>query len=169
MVVSPHSPAVTPGLSDDDLALVRCGLIDEASYLQLLAQTMTRVERGRGRTRQSTAESSFNAWTRFYKQDENAANAIVSYYGKGCLIAACIDLRMRQAGGGARSLDDVMRRLWADYRARGRGIAEDRIQQLIGEVLGQDLSAELQDWIYGTGDLPLPELLAAGDSAAQEL
>ena len=79
----------------DDLALVRCGLIDESSYLQCLAQTMTRVERGRGRLRQSTAESSFNAWTKFYQQDENAANAIVSYYAKGSLIAACIDPHLR--------------------------------------------------------------------------
>ena len=145
----------------DDLALVRCGLIDETSYLELLGQTMSRVDRGRGRTRQSTAESSFNAWTRFYQQDENAANAIVSYYAKGSLIAACIDLRMRQASGDRVSLDDVMRRLWADYREQGSGIAEDRIQQLIGEVSGQDFSAELRQWIYGTSELPLPQLLAA--------
>ena len=144
----------------DDLALVRCGLIDESSYLELLGQTMTRVERGRGRMRQSTAESSFNAWTRFYQQDENAANAIVSYYAKGCLIAACIDLRMRQASDGRHSLDDVMRRLWADYCEQGRGIAEDRIQQLIGEISGRDFAVELDAWIYGTSDLPLPQLLA---------
>jgi predicted metalloprotease with PDZ domain len=68
----------------DDLALLRCGLIEVDSYLELLAQTMSRVQRGFGRSRQSAAESSFNAWTRFYKQDENAANAIVSYYAKGC-------------------------------------------------------------------------------------
>jgi predicted metalloprotease with PDZ domain len=92
----------------DDLALLRCGLIDVTSYLELLAQTMTRVQRGRGRKRQSAAESSFNAWTKFYKQDENAANAIVSYYAKGCLIAACIDLKMRALSGGEKSLDDVM-------------------------------------------------------------
>ena len=84
----------------DDLALLRCGLIDAPSYLELFAQTLTRVQRGRGRTRQSAAESSFNTWTKFYKQDENAANAIVSYYAKGCLIAACIDLKLRALSGG---------------------------------------------------------------------
>ncbi len=72
----------------DDLALVRCGLIDETTYLELLAQTMTRVLRGKGSRRQSAAESSFNAWTKFYKADENAQNAIVSYYAKGCLRAS---------------------------------------------------------------------------------
>ena len=85
----------------DDLALLRCGLIDAPSYLELFAQTMTRVQRGQGRLRQSAAESSFNTWTKFYKQDENAANAIVSYYAKGCLIAACIDLKLRALTAGA--------------------------------------------------------------------
>ncbi|MDH3761253.1 MAG: PDZ domain-containing protein [Gammaproteobacteria bacterium] len=143
----------------DDLALLRCGLIDTESYLELLAQTMTRVQRGRGRQRQSAAESSFNAWTRFYKQDENAANAIVSYYAKGCLIAACIDLKMRSLSGGEKSLDDVMSRLWQEYLEHAPGVEPDRIQQLVNEISGQDLGEFLHAAIYGTGDLPLAVLL----------
>ncbi len=143
----------------DDLALVRCGLIDEASYLELLGQAMTRVERGLGRTRQSAAESSFNTWTKFYQQDENAANAIVSYYTKGSLIAACIDLRLRQLSGGGTSLDDVMRRLWGDFLAGAGGVESREIQRVINEIASEDLTAQLDEWIYGTVDLPLPELL----------
>ena len=67
----------------DDLALVRSGCIDAPGYLELLAQTITRVRRNPGRLNQTLAESSFDAWTKFYKQDENAPNAIVSYYAKG--------------------------------------------------------------------------------------
>ena len=145
----------------DDLALVRCGLIEADSYLELLAQTMTRVQRGVGRNRQSAAESSFNAWTKFYRQDENSANAIVSYYAKGCLIAACIDLKMRALTDSGKSLDDVMRRLWQDYLAQDRGVARDRIQRLVSELAGQDLTAFLDEMIYGTGDLPLTGLLEA--------
>jgi predicted metalloprotease with PDZ domain len=145
----------------DDLGLLRSGLIETESYLELLAQTMTRVQRGLGRSRQSAAESSFNAWTRFYKQDENAANAIVSYYAKGCLIAACIDLKMRELSAAQKSLDDVMRRLWLDYREQGKGIEPDRIQQLVSEITGVDLGPFLDELIYGTSDLPLPELLAS--------
>ncbi len=144
----------------DDLALLRCGLIDLESYLELLAQTMTRVQRGPGRKRQSAADSSFNAWTKFYKQDENAANAIVSYYAKGCLIAACIDLKMRQLSASQQSLDDVMRRLWQRYRDTGVGVEPDTIQQIVSEVVGQDLGPFMHELIYGTGELPLPELLA---------
>lgn len=143
----------------DDLALRRCGLIDADSYLELLAQTMTRVQRGRGRSRQSAAESSFNTWTKFYKQDENAANAIVSYYAKGCLIAACIDLKMRELTAGQKSLDDVMRQLWRDFLESGKGVEPDSIQRLVGEMTGADLGDYLEQLIYGTGELPLPGLL----------
>ncbi len=144
----------------DDLGLRRAGLIDGASYLELLAQTMTRVQRGLGRNRQSVAESSFNAWTKFYKQDENSANAIVSYYAKGSLIAACIDLRMRLVSNGEKSLDDVMRRLWRDYLDNGEGIAVDRIQQLAVEMCGEELGVFIDELVHGTGDAPLPQLLA---------
>ncbi len=143
----------------DELALVRAGLIDEESYLELLGQAMTRVARGRGRTRQSVAESSFNAWTKFYQQDENAANAIVSYYTKGALVAACIDLQLREISAGRCSLDDVMRRLWQAWRDGEHGVAPRRIQDLVCELAGADLSAQLDAWIDGTGELPLPELL----------
>ncbi len=144
----------------DDLGLVRAGLIEGDSYLELLARTMTRVERGYGRNRQSAAESSFNTWTKFYKQDENAANAIVSYYAKGALIAACIDLKLRAVTDGRASLDDVMRELWRRYQQTGEGVGEDEIQVLVSELAGTDLGAELDAWIRGRVDLPLPQLLA---------
>src|SRR3546814_7462752 len=60
--------------------------------------------------KQSVADSSFDAWTRYYKQDENSPNALVSYYTKGALVALGLDLTIRRDSGGAHSLDDVMRR-----------------------------------------------------------
>lgn len=144
----------------DDLALLRCGLIDEKSYLELLSQTLTRVQRGLGSTRQSAGESSFNTWTKFYKQDENAQNAIVSYYAKGCLIALCLDLKLRALSDARVSLDDVMRALWQNYLATGKGVEDDSIQRLASELVGSDLSTFLQDMISTTNPLPLDELLA---------
>jgi len=85
----------------------------------------------------------------------------VSYYAKGSLIAACIDLRLRQTSAGSLSLDHVMQKLWADYCAHGRGIGEQQIQQLIAEMAGSEWLDLLHEWIYGRSDLPLPQLLAA--------
>ncbi len=143
----------------DDLALVRCGLIEPQTYLEILAQTITRVLRGKGGRRQSAAESSFNAWTRFYQQDENAANAIVSYYAKGSLIALCIDLKMRSLTQGEQSLDSVMRALWRNWEETGQGVEDNDIQQLVSEHCESDLEEFLTGLIYQTDELPLQELL----------
>ncbi|MCE2946008.1 MAG: M61 family metallopeptidase [bacterium] len=144
----------------DDLALVRCGLVTPDEYLQMLGETVTRVLRGAGRLKQSVAESSFDAWIKFYRPDENAPNAVVSYYTKGSLVALALDLTLREATGGARSLDDLMRRLWQDYGARGIGVPEDRIPALASEIAGRDLSAFFALAVDGTEDLPLAALLA---------
>lgn len=143
----------------DDLALLRCGCIARQDYLELIGQTITRVQRGLGRTRQSAAESSFNAWSKFYKQDENSANAIVSYYAKGSLIALCIDLKIRQLTQHQKSLDDVMRQLWVNYQQQGQGVGDDEIQGIICQLVDSDISDLLDQWINSTLELPLAELL----------
>lgn len=143
----------------DDLALLRCGCISTEEYLGLLAQTITRVQRTTGRKRQSAAESSFNAWTKFYKQDENAANAIISYYAKGCLIALCIDLKIRALTDQQKSLDDVMRTLWERYQQGQAGIGDADIQDIICKLVDVDLSDFLDTMVYGTEELPIQELL----------
>ncbi len=143
----------------DDISLVRCGLIEAESYLELLGQTITRVYRGKGRRKQSLTESSFDTWTKFYKQDENAPNAIVSYYTKGSLVALALDLTLRSQSGGERSLDDVMRRLWQEYGKPHTGISPLQMEQLISETAGFDLSELLHTALYTTEDLPLEQLL----------
>ncbi len=143
----------------DDLALLRCGCITQQDYLELLGQTITRVERGFGKTRQSAAESSFNAWSKFYKQDENAANSIVSYYAKGTLIALCIDLKIRSMTDNRKSLDDVMRTLWHQYLQTGKGVNENDIQQTICHAVDTDITNFLNQLIYQHSDLPVNELL----------
>lgn len=143
----------------DDLALVRSGIIDPASYLELLGQTITRVWRGQGRFKQSVAESSFDTWTKFYKQDESAPNNIVSYYTKGSLIVLALDLTIRQTTNNQTCLDDLMRLLWQEYGKPGRGLAEQEIEKLLSELIGQDMTDFFANYLYGTQDLPLEKLL----------
>jgi predicted metalloprotease with PDZ domain len=145
----------------DDLALVRSGVIEPASYLELLGQTMTRVWRGEGRFKQSVAESSFDSWTKFYKQDESAPNHIVSYYTKGSLIALALDKIIRQTTHQQKSLDDLMRLLWQDYGKPGKGVGEREIENLANKIAGVDLTDFFTKYLYGTEDLPLAELLTS--------
>ncbi len=144
----------------DELALVRAGLIDADSYLELLGRVSTRVWRGQGRFKQSVADSSFDAWTKFYKQDENAPNAIVSYYTKGALVSLALDLTIRRGTHGNRTLDDVMRALWERYGKTGAGVPEQAVEQTAEEVTGLSLAPFFEGALRGTEDLPLAELMA---------
>ncbi len=144
----------------DDLALVRSGAVASDDYLALVARTVTGVWRGGGRHRQSIAESSFDAWTKFYRQDENAPNAIVSYYTKGSLVALALDLTLRIESRGKLSLDEVMRSLWRDHGRTGTGVAEDTVQRIAEALSGLKLKRFFERHVYGTDDPPLAELLA---------
>jgi predicted metalloprotease with PDZ domain len=149
----------------DDLLLLRSGLIDEATYLKLLGKTVGGVLRGSGRTKQSVAESSFDAWTKYYRQDENSPNAIVSYYTKGSLVALAFDLAIRAKTAGKRSLDDIMRALWERYgrdfyQGAGRGVSIADVEALFDEVSGMRLKPMFEKWVRGTEDLPLAKLYA---------
>ena len=150
----------------DDLMLLRCGLISQSEYLDTLAKTIRSVLRGDGRLKQSVGDSSFDAWIKFYRQDENAPNAVVSYYAKGALVALCLDLLLREGSGGRASLDDVMRRLWQHFGTTGTGVPEGGVEQTAlavsapgGPRLRQRLSTFFADAVDGTGELPLKSLL----------
>jgi len=152
----------------DDLVLVRSGLIDEKDYFKLLAKTINGVLRGSGRSKQSVAQSSFDAWVKYYRQDENAPNAIVSYYTKGSLVGLALDLTIRSQTKGKKSLDDVMRALWERFgrdfyeisAESGRGISEAEVEALFDEITGLSLKRTLRRFVHGTEDLPLAKLLS---------
>lgn len=145
----------------DTLALVRAKLITPTAYLELLGQTITRLLRGAGRLRQTLEESSFDAWIKFYKPDENTPNAVVSYYTKGALVALALDLTIRRDCANTRSLDDVMCALWERHGKTGAGVPEDGVERVAEEVSGLDLRGFFDRALRSTEDLPLAELLSA--------
>jgi len=149
----------------DDLMLLRSGVIDLPAYLKLLGKTIASVHASGGRHKQSLAESSFDAWTKYYKQDENAPNAVVSYYTKGALVALGLDLTIRLATDNRRSLDDVMRLLWQRfgkrfYSGQARGLDETGLAALVKQATGVDVCLALAQWVQGVADVPLADLLA---------
>ena len=142
----------------DDLALVRCGLIPAARYLELVGRAITSVLRTPGRRTQSVAESSFDAWIKYYRQDENSPNAVVSYYTKGSLVALALDLTLRSLARA--SLDDLMRTLWLRHGLTGIGVPENAIEKTASELAGHDLGDFFTRYVFGTEDPPLARLLA---------
>jgi predicted metalloprotease with PDZ domain len=139
----------------DDLLLLRAGLIDEACYLQLLAKTLNQVLHGPGRLVHSLAQSSFEAWTKYYRVNENSPNATVSYYAKGSLVALALDLQLRAEG--RCSLDAVLRALY--QRCQGGPMHEADLLAVLEQCGGRSYAPEIAAWVHGCADLPLPDLL----------
>ena len=145
----------------DDLALLRCGAIELKDWLTLTGKTIGNVMKTPGRLRQSLADSSFDAWSKFYRPDENTPNAVVSYYAKGALVALALDLELRSQSDV--SLDDVMRALWLRHGMSGVGTDDDSVRQIAEALSGLKLKRFFADYVHGTRELPLKRLLAAFD------
>ncbi|SFC02292.1 Predicted metalloprotease, contains C-terminal PDZ domain [Polaromonas sp. OV174] len=145
----------------DDLLLRHAGLLDNAGYLKLVNKTINQVMQTPGRQLQSVAEASFDAWVKYYRQDENTPNATVSYYTKGALVALCLDLTLRAEGrargdAGA-TLDHVMRELW--LRCKAGPLREADVAEALQAAGQRSFAPELARWVHGKGELPLKALL----------
>jgi len=139
----------------DDLTLARAKLIDGKKYLDIVAQNISRLLQNAGRYKQSVAQSSFDAWTKFYKQDASATNNIVSYYTKGGIIAFGLDLLLRHRSNQTVSLDTVMKRLWEIYGRDECGTPDNVIATLCQQEFDIDVNDYLDSVVYGTDDVPL--------------
>lgn len=147
----------------DDFSLFRTGIASFEDYLKLKSKTISRVNRGNGQLKQNLIESSFYTWTKFYQQGADAANNIVSYYTKGSLIALWLDLTIRKATNTTKSLDDVMRELWAEFVNKGteyKGTQLDTIINIVNELISSDVTTEFYQLLNNKSPVPLTELLA---------
>ena len=138
----------------DDLILLRSDVISQASYIKLLKTQIDRYLQNPGRVVQSVSESSFDAWVKFYRQDENSNNAGTSYYNKGCLVALCLDLGLRLRGS---SLDALMRKLYENAQ-KGIQVHERTIVELCNELTGDNWIEQINHLINTTDELPLDQL-----------
>lgn len=138
----------------DDLILLRSGVISQKSYLDLLKSQLDRYLQNPGRFVQTVAESSFDAWIKFYRPDENTNNAGTSYYNKGALVALCLDLGLRLRGS---SLDALMRRLYENTQ-NGIQVNERTVFDLCEELTGDSWIEQINHLINTTEELPLDQL-----------
>jgi predicted metalloprotease with PDZ domain len=139
----------------DDLLLRRAGRLDNTGYLKLLGKTLNQVLQTPGRLVQSVAQASVDAWIKYYRPDENTANATVSYYTKGSLVALCLDLTLRSEG--STTLDAVMRALW--QRCQAGPMTEQDLLAVLADLSGRSFARELARWVHSTQELPVAELL----------
>ncbi|NEM97834.1 M61 family metallopeptidase [Pontibacter sp. BT327] len=135
----------------DDLITRRAGIMSEQRYLDVIAGSISSVENAPGNKVQSIAESSFDAWIKYYRQNENSPNAEVSYYTKGGVLGQLLNLEIMKNTNGEKSLDDVFRNMYERYyKQLNRGFTEKEFQAAVEQVAGKKMDAFFADYVHGT-------------------
>lgn len=134
----------------DELILRRAGFYTREAYLEKMAGYINDLENRPGRHYLSLAESSWDAWIREYRPNENSKNTGISYYLKGQVVAFLLDAQIVSLTAGKRNLDDVMKALWKQYEKRPeRGFSDEEFISTVSEVAGKDMRAFLDSFIQG--------------------
>jgi predicted metalloprotease with PDZ domain len=154
---------VAEGITDyyADLSLRRAGLISESEFLSATARSIQQLQNTPGRLEQNVEESSFDSWIKYYRQDENSINSQVSYYDKGALLGLLLDLEIRKRSNGAKSLDDVMRYLYAEFFKKNRNYGPGDFQKACELMAGSSLEEFFNKYVRGTGELDYNAALEA--------
>ena len=139
----------------------RAGNLSREEYLGRLGNVISGVENTPGNRVQAAAESSFDAWIKYYRPNENAYNTQISYYDKGDLIGTWLDLSIAEATKGDKHLDDVFRLLYDTYyKKAGRGFTDQEFEDAVAKVAGRRYDEFFRNCVYGTQ--PLDYALALG-------
>lgn len=135
----------------DDVQLARCGLISQKEYLELLSKQIEKLQTTPGRNVQSLSDSSHDTWIKLYRPNENSSNSQVSYYNKGAVAAFLLDVEIRSATDGRKSLDDVMKILY-ERHVGDVGYSPDEFRTIVEEVSGTELTSWFSRYIDGVDE-----------------
>jgi predicted metalloprotease with PDZ domain len=135
------------------VALRRAHLLSDSEFLDALSYTIGNVQSTPGRLVMSAEEASFDAWVKYYRQDENSINSQISYYDKGQLLGLLLDLQIRKASGGAKSLDDVMRYLYTEVYKKNRNYTPEDFQRVCELMAGSSLETFFSRFVRGREEL----------------
>ncbi len=135
----------------DELILRRAGFYSEDEYLAKVFSTINYVENTPGNKVQPVAHASFDAWIKAYRHNENSSNTTISYYPKGHILAAMLDLYTINKFKSEKSLDDFLQMLYADFYLKSDvGFTEEEFQSTLEKFLGEDMSWFFDDYVYDT-------------------
>jgi predicted metalloprotease with PDZ domain len=138
--------------------LRRARIASVQEYLDHLGAEIAYVDATPGRLLASLEDASFDAWIKLYRPDENTANSTVSYYRKGEVVCALLDLEIRARTGSACSLDDVLLAMWHAHGAVP--IGEDALEPLFERAAGVPLGDLFRSWVRSPGEIDYDRSLA---------
>jgi predicted metalloprotease with PDZ domain len=144
----------------DFLIPYRAGIYSAKTYLKNLSKEITRYLTTPGRLVQPLSESSFDAWIKLYRPDANSPNSQMSYYLKGAMVTFLLDLAIRVKHQNAKSFDDVLPLMWAEFGRSETGFTPDDLKRVIESVAEMDLTNFFDRYVHGLVELPLDRALA---------
>jgi predicted metalloprotease with PDZ domain len=137
-----------------DYLLTRSHVRTPDQYLEELNLVLRKHYDDAGDQNLSLADASMDLWLDGYKP--GVPDRKVSVYHKGALTALLLDLTIRQLHGHARSLDDVLRRLYEDFGKTGLGYTDEDYARIVSEVAGRKMQVYFDKFINGTAPLQEP-------------
>lgn len=137
----------------------RAGIVTAEDFLNARKTQMQALQNRPGRFETSLEDASFDAWIKYYRQDENAVNNQISYYDKGELVNFLLDAEIRRASNGAKSLDDVMRYLYAEYAKKNKNYTPEDLQKICETMAGKSLSDFFERYVRGTEEIDYNAIL----------
>ena len=144
----------------EGLLLRRAGLLSDREWLETKASAFEQLQNRPGRFETSLEEASMDAWIKYYRQDENAINNQISYYDKGEIVSMLLDITIRSASGGAKSLDDVMRHLYNEFFKKGRNYTPEDFQKASELAAGRSLDDFFSKYVRGEAEIDFNGILA---------
>ena len=136
-----------------NLLLLRAGLMTDKEYLIERAAGIQQLQSRPGRFETSLEDASFDAWIKFYRPDENAVNNQISYYDKGEIVNMMLDVSIRTASAGTKSLDDVMRYLYTEYFKKGKNYSSEDFQKASEMMAGKSLDDFFAKYVRGKAEI----------------
>lgn len=143
----------------EGIILRRAGIISDEYFLDSKASAIQDLQSRPGRFQTSLEEASFDAWIKYYRQDENSINNQISYYDKGDIVNMMLDIRIRTLSNGAKSLDDVMRYLYEEFGKKNRNFTPEDYQKAAELQAGASLEDFFDRYVRGTEEIDYNEIL----------
>ncbi|CAM4133668.1 Predicted metalloprotease, contains C-terminal PDZ domain [Pedobacter westerhofensis] len=129
--------------------MLRAGYRSPDEFAGSLINKVANIINTPGSKVESAAASSFDAWIKYYRPNENSNNSTVSYYNKGEVIGLLLDLEIINATKSVKSLDDVMKAMYLQCKAKGRGYTDAEFKAMAEQISGISLNDFWEKYVNG--------------------
>jgi predicted metalloprotease with PDZ domain len=143
----------------EGILVQRAGLMSDRDFLNAKADQIKALQERPGRFQTSLEEASWDAWIKYYRQDQNSINNQISYYDKGDIVNFLLDVEIRTASKGAKSLDDAFRYLYSEFGKKNKNFSPEDYQKVSEMMAGKSLDDFFRRYVRGREEIDYNSIL----------